>query len=640
MSRLKRVFTLGIVALFSVAFLAGCALFGVDVYFRDNMAVAYINAPSGRIIVTHRQLSNAYNNFGWQFVQQGMTPEEAVRETLDILINREIMVYLSTQNQFFGSFGSGMNMGNRSTLTQGTRALTQHEYDRARRTAFTAMERSIQQIHNQIREERGLADTTAEPPSPPQSQPTFTPYEHYISTRVVGGVREFTLNVSRFETPEDLGAVPTIEEFLATAFAPRNETETERNIARDTQARYVRLLRNAEQGLNFTGDQNTDMAVLRREIDRILIEEEKNILVSRFRDMHEQGVTSFGRDYFELFTNRHNTESELQEWRDAVQIRNQAYVNDLVQRAITVYEREIRLAKDRIARGIDTVEGIGHGLLDGLDGVFYVPAQIVHHYFTVSHILIGFTDAQQEEYRQLQNRLRTNQITEDDFNNQVQVLRNAARGLERDADGQFTGNEFTAEQVLAMVQTHVNPQGNQPAFDKVTAFREMIYRFNTDPGMNNPQFEYVIGIEVRDMDNNNNPIGPEQNSRMVEPFTDAARELYNFQGTLAGGRPQGNSGDMSGLVWTEFGAHIIMYTRPLSEFIFSNSLTMLTEQRDRFLFATQTSYGNQTTFDTILQGLSRRTYQSAEDSIISTFKQQIGRDGILIHERRFRDLWR
>ena len=147
--------------------------------------------------------------------------------------------------------------------------------------------------------------------------------------------------------------------------------------------------------------------------------------------------------------------------------------------------------------------------------------------------------------------------------------------------------------------------------------------------INNPEFEYVIGIDRREIVDGER-VGPDTMSGMVPEFTDASRAL----------RATNRPGEMSGLVWSQFGAHIIMYTRNVSDFIFSNHISLLEQEYHNFLFATQTSYGNQTFFDSIVADLTRHEFSEAERGVRVAFRQQIGENGVRTYPTRFRSLSR
>ncbi|MCL2756318.1 MAG: hypothetical protein FWE45_04690 [Firmicutes bacterium] len=616
MKRLKRCLTLVMVTLFVAAFAMGCALFAPDVEYSRNLVVARVG---NSIEIRRHHLETAFQAWGQQFIQQGDSPERALDRTLDILIEREIMVHLAGTDQFFGSHGEG---------ALGT--LTVAEANRALRNTYEAMERNINQIMQQIRDELNMGG----PNTPEQEVPggiVFTPFEHYITTEVVNNTRIFNLNVDRFKEFDPIVMEPneTMDEFIERAFAPRGTTQAEIDLARETKNRFVRFLRTREEGREFTASQNTPEAVIKREIERIQIEEEKSMLLQRFRDTFSQGTMHAGPEYFQLFVDRHRTEKvevdgeyilPMDLWLDRVSSRSQSYVNSIVNGARTHYQHNVRMAINRFERGLDTTHSISQSIIGGIENVRWAPASIINDFFTVSHILVGFTDEERAELERQEARMRNREISQADFIAIRDGMRANLTTRDRDEDGHQIGPELSVNQVLGIVQREVTGSHN-----KQLTFRNLLYRFGSDPGMQNPQFEYTMGLDTRPTDHNGDRIGEDHNSRMVEPFTIAARSL----------RENGQVGDISGVVWSDFGAHIIMYTRDVSDFVFSNSETRLSQTYQNFLFQTQTSYGNKTFFDAIVEQLTRSEYQDAENGVLATFK---GQHTITINPRNFRNM--
>ena len=82
-------------------------------------------------------------------------------------------------------------------------------------------------------------------------------------------------------------------------------------------------------------------------------------------------------------------------------------------------------------------------------------------------------------------------------------------------------NDVLKEVQVALANANTNEQ-------KDLAFKELMYKYNEDGGIMNAAYPYVLGVA---------------NSKMVESFTDASREL-NTAGVYGG---------VSGLVESEYG---------------------------------------------------------------------------------------
>jgi|GEM_PF-2554969 len=677
MKKFKRLIAVAVLVIFSGAFLTGCVLFARDVAHANSLTVASVG---NSIRITRRQLNDAWGTWGFQFMQQGMTQRQAVEETLRLLIDREIMVYLSKQDrisvgddgyaQFFGSHGFGILTDIDGNYTE---ALTLDELNLALHNVFNSMNNNIREISNQVRTESNLEQNVPAPDPDAPEHPVLAEHNPFIRTIGAGTQRRFELNLSRFETQSahmpvltraDFDGEQTVQEvihaaidaYLETAFEPRLHVQDEINVMRDTRNRIGRALRGNEQGLTFAYERDMNErermdAAVRRELVRMLGEEERNQLVQRFRDMHAQGTMSAGAGYFELFANRHNERnldgtSPMTVWRNRAIETSESYVNGLVARVRDQYIRETRDAVRRFERGAETAAEIGARVITEIENVRFVPQSIVNHYFTVSHVLLGFTEAQQEEIRQINADFARGAFSEAEHLRRTEIVRSQLTVTER-VNGREVGEPLSANRALLEIERVVRASHNPQA-----AFQTQIYRFNSDPGMFNANFEYTMGIDVREIDRNGNPIGEDVNNRMVPEFAAESRRLFNFQGPFATGRPTtgeeitrsghaiGTPGAMSGLVWTDFGAHIIMYTRPVSDFIFSNDESRLNQTYHNFLFATQTSYSNngQTFFDSILENITRSDFSDAEAAVLGTFKSLSG-NGVNINRRNFSNMW-
>jgi hypothetical protein len=311
--------------------------------------------------------------------------------------------------------------------------------------------------------------------------------------------------------------------------------------------------------------------------------------------------------------------------------RNHRYLSDLAEEAENFYRRQVQREIERYNRGLVTDADLRERLLQlnpqsGLKDLYFVPRHLANEYFTVSHILVKYTTEQEAELKQIKARYAQDNNLRN-YQNDLQRLQSQLRVRERNAQGEEFGPELNAWQVLGRVQNMVDGKDMQGRID---AFHRGIYMFGGDGGMNNAEFEYVVGVN---------------HSEMVPEFTDAARELFNYQErTRTGGRVQNAVGDwvdargaMSGLVWTDFGAHIIMYTRNIHDFVFTNTADNMARDFRGLLHATHTSYGNKTTFDAIIEQLKKPSFENFENGLVTEFKRQ---NQVTIRRGNFKDLFR
>lgn len=97
----KKIFSLILCLTMCVSVLAGCNLFGTDLEHYYNTTVATINysysiggeQTSYAENITKRELINAYNSYGYNYVQSyNYTMEEAIDMTIDTIVNRKLMI--------------------------------------------------------------------------------------------------------------------------------------------------------------------------------------------------------------------------------------------------------------------------------------------------------------------------------------------------------------------------------------------------------------------------------------------------------------------------------------------------------------------------------------------------------------------
>lgn len=671
MGKLNRVICILSVFILSAGMLAGCALFERNMQVYNNLPVATV----GNITITKKQLVDGFNNFGYQYEQnEGHTREEALEETLTLLIDREVMVNLALE-QFYGWTEAEITAArkdvwfpynlmvpkDKKTEYFPYTEVTTKEQDSARKAAFTSLNSWYKQLEDEARKSYGLSVETTDKEDESSTDdkvhdtytpftPLLTPYNIEKERIVQNGLTAtkekywettYRLDVSQYAEEKNVGVVAKTWTRNSRVSDP---TDTELKIAESAYGSLVLRLKNNEMGLTFEEDKDkkspeVNQNVIAREVRRMAVEEAKNSVIKKFSDAFAQGLDKEidrspsaeynGVPYATLVA----AYGEQGAYEYAVSSLNSDYTKDLALRAGEYYKRQVRNQIDKYRKQQETDSSIGTKLLDSLSEVYFAPESIINQYFSVSHILIGYSDEQKKELEQIEARYKTSG-NKTDYETSLNALRARTGGYMRE-DGKEVGKFMTAEEILEFIQGYVMPyeKKNDKAYtagatddgyvrdiqEILRAFRDCIYMFNTDPGMVNPQFEYVIGINE---------------SRMVESFNEASRALYwNFDTN----RQEGKPGGMSGLVWSEFGAHIIMYTRPLTDFIYHNSLSVLDSTFGTFLNATQTSYGEKKYFDAIVETLTKPEYETQEQNLIAGYLE--GKT-ITTIKRNFSDLFK
>jgi len=669
----RRVLSVAVVLVFTGIVFAGCSLFTRDVKYYNNLPVAQVGND---ITVTKKELMDAYNSWGYQYVGSfGYTLDKAYETTLDMLIDREITAKLSANIFGFGDAQEGqMKYVDISSPTKEKRvAATEYEAAQARKKSFETIESSLRGLEERIREERkwpDRADNKSSSSTLPVKEDVYTPYEKYL----IRQGNSYRINLARYrELPANEHTFESNDKFLDYLEMARDGSRIiegvansfELTIANDAFERLVRFLANNEKGLGYkynTTAQKRD--TVKRELERMQRQEEKNLLAKRIEDCFDQGILDFDFEIDGVSTNYDQItnlrQTNFVAYEAALSKKNQTFADDLARKAQAEYRSKVRTAVDRYNRKLDTEESYKSKLLDGLNGTHFVPSNVANQFFTVSHILLEYSEQQKTELSKIEERYKQDK-NEANRANAMQVLKDQVR-VTRRADGVATGNPMSAQEVLTYVQSYVAPHSRNKSLDrKVQDFRDCIYMFNSDPGMKNPEYEYVIGADLR-KDQSAKSTEDDTMSKMVPEFTKASRDLFNFnKDENRGGvmRVQeyvrqfevssntfghyelvkdelvDTRGTMSGLVWTDYGAHIIMYTRNISDFIFTNTMEMIETSADFYLNAPLASYGNKTTFDVLVEGIQKPSYSRYEQQRITEYKED---QKITYHKKNYKDL--
>lgn len=714
MRKFRQIICMMVVFILCTLTIAGCALFERDEEYFRNMTVAQVG-PNIRI--TKIQLITGFNNFGGQFLQQGMSREEAFDEVLNILIDREIMVELSVQN--FSEFFTRPQVGPPVLIEGQARvnhinhlrnqtgfnglfylALNDEERAEARRDTFAAMDANFATIEERVRRERGqqgsITPGTPTPPSEPVA--TFEPFTPFQPHLVNNGGR-LEIDVSAFATRESLaGTVPYTWTHTMRG-AQSDDPGVEAVIARETMARFVLTLRNAERGLRFSSSNNTDEAVIGREVDRLLEIFTKNMLTRRFRDSFDQGLDRpITRLEIEYQKENHNMTTFETAYIAAVRARwsatgiidpnepNQIWESDRVRtlraQASQVFQARVRSQIQSFRWGFTGSDEIRNNAsqIGGLANILWMPDEYIDDFFTVSHILVSYSDEQNAQIAALRTKMSQGGANEQDMQELLNGFRGSVSTERRDELGRpIEGVTRTAVQILQELESalvgglEAQPWlSEQQRQDRISTFRDFIYMYGMDPGMINPEFEYVMST---------------REYVMVPEFTTASRELFGYvydavldelglpmfdeEGNpMTEWRRRDNRGNIletrtsvSDIVMTDHGAHIIMFTRTLRCFIPTTEEWTGSNDHLTWLMKPLTSYGNsftgirvaengsetfntihapaRTRFDAIVETLRRPSLDEFERNTVATFKQQLESQGhaIRIYRRNFRDLF-
>ena len=189
-----------------------------------------------------------------------------------------------------------------------------------------------------------------------------------------------------------------------------------------------------------------------------------------------------------------------------------------------------RTLSDQKARFAD--EAAYEAAIDDGETLLYFPDD--NHFF-VKHILIPFSEEQTTRLKNFKNSVEN--AVEGSYNEFRARLAEEIYSYEH-VDGEDYGNPVSVNTIYNEVLNKVG--GAATLYEKERAFDDLIYKYNTDPGIFDMTYGYMEKYDL----------GDSEESYMQE-FADAARELYEG----------GVEGALSGKVVTDYGVHIMYLSK-------------------------------------------------------------------------------
>lgn len=597
-----RLATIVLLLVVAVSFSA-CSLFTTDLDKKYSADTKVLTTANAELSVSREELYHAYSQWGYQYASYYESTDELLKYIAEGLLNDKIMEQRSIEQ-----FG----------------ALRDAEEALALKQAYASMDQTIRAY---VYEALGLEDKD-ESSEEDEEDEVDKPYTPTVFVTTDGDNRVYTLNLESYADEDGTGALQSKDFAYYVPQTPgiaslKNMRQAISKIVRNLQAieSGFTKLKTPERDYLKAADQDepaseyfkylskNERAVLNREIDRMVKANRTSILTSRLSTAYSLGFfvlqiedqTKFAQAYQDAWTEYLQRGSDFDVWCEMINGIDSGKRAELPAYFGCGKDVATNMAKDVIQQyryAVDNAiakynqfpdEDLEASLVkSGLADVYYIPQDVANNLFTVSHILIGFTDEQKNEYQRIQ----------------TEASKNPSYNAQNDLNKLYaatTSNGVSAYDIYGEVKIALEKASTVQ--ERCQIFREYINKYNSDPGMQNleqlnssskPQYEYLMSTN-------------EESNQMVEAFTKASLALND-------------QGEISKLVWTEYGAHIIMYTRDVSDFIFTASAGTEKDYNDK-LFATLTSYGKRTLFSTLIDNYNR-DYSKYREKKLNEYKQE------------------
>ena len=647
----KKIFSLVLCLVMCTAVLTGCNLFGRDLETYYNAVVARINYSyelNGQTItesedITKRELINAYNSYGYNYVNNyGYTQQEAVEATLDTIINRKLMIkdVKSTYKR------ENKELFNDSETTY----LWESTYD-----AFYS---NLRQYYNEILGIEDEEDASQEETSGVYERydPNATYYTYIDDNGVLRyGVKRINevSTISGSDKVLYLDSVPYNYEYqdaegkyvFKELIYETINSYTSNTQWRSALNRYIGVVRDNYSYVDFANDEE----VFYFELDRIYDIVRDNYVVDKYEELYnrraEHGSTLTGVrvqnmiDYYEgevlsdYYTYRNNPSTFETDVLSTSTNVNYVYTGENASNYF--YVGVIKLGfKEGQRTPTDLETDINNGKIDESEK----PSQLNAIYNAVYADIKSDTTGQstgnriyaQDLLDEINDLMDNEEYKYLDYN---VVINDSGRVDEILADEGYTREELDENQINQIVKDYVDARNQLVEYARADAFIKYYYYYNDDTTYQNSDKTSVFGISSTGDVVYNDTFSSAQN----DDFDTALKALYN--------NGEGQVGDTSGLIRADDGIYILFYAGEV-ESLFPNvtsNFSLTFSDIEKFASTRVNIFNNKTYFDLVYDAIYEdNNYSNFEEENLNYLKQTLttGDDnGIVKYPDNYSDLF-
>ncbi len=285
---------------------------------------------------------------------------------------------------------------------------------------------------------------------------------------------------------------------------------------------------------------------------------------------------------------------------------NESYITP--KQIVDLYSSKVRASYTKYE--IEGASTYDSDMTNSANSIYYYKDQGTK-FFKVAHILFKFNDEQSARYKQIETEYNSGKYTKEVRDAELDKLYASIVPIarEKNEDGIYVEKENKAsyEKSSQALRDYIANEvaKEEGKFNKADRFNELIYQYNEDPGMMNPSDIYTIGV-----DGEGNAV-----SSFVPEFNEAGIALYN--------KGNGQIGDISGLVRTENGLHVLFYAGEIENLydginekfsLSDKAVVKLYNERPNILL-------NKTYFDTLYDELVSDNYAIFENLQMTEIKK-------------------
>lgn len=480
--------------LFCVTMFAGCSLIQLNPTKYYSQTVAQIvYDKNNKVNFTMKDLLEAYDNYGYQLQQNDSTlsSEDALKQTAELMVQRYMLVK-EIKNQI-------------GELTQGEKNVLMRETYEHINTTLASLEDEIRvEWDRVVNEDDKDEDSSTEEEGPTEYQEYKPTVERVYYEEEVNGVTKYKSKLVRVEEEKEPEDESDPGKFV--------QNITDADVSAEAWKRYMKTLQknNEELGIKLS-----DEKAFEKEINRIYGVLEENKYISKYQEHLTKNLEIDSTSVVESYKQKYKRDYELYSNNES------AYHTAMANDASTVY---------------------------------YHPNS-GNEYVYVTHVLLGFSDETLAKIKNLEKLYQSNSIEKSVYEAKLKQLQNIETTMIDYYDEKGNKKQISAQLAYEEIYNNVSKYDKDVNFElRAKEFNKYIYKYNTDQGILNRDFAYVVNLDTNVED------------QMVKEFADEARRLQKKEGV----------GAMSEPILTEYGYHIILNLGPVTNVVEYNNIDNLT----------------------------------------------------------------
>lgn len=551
--------------------LAGCSLVTTNVDKQLNEVVASFD--NGRVEVTREDLILTYNSIGNSNYDNSSTPTQSgVEQTLNLALNRAILVDFLTADD---------KQAEREKLGLDKIVLTTYEANNVWRNVYSYLNSALKNNEDQLREEAGA--TLEEETTEEEKSTAYTPYDktytyyydsqsgQFVLERVIEDTPYENESIALFDTSADLTfaekAKQAMENFRSKYWEYTDSTEmdptyeSENSFSDKAWNKYINALTRAEADRNLSKE---PAEIFLREVQRIYQIYYDNQILTRFQEDFEKS-------------------------------------NDVTIDMVATKFKELYNAQyEQFTANPSAFDSL---IPTSAEKVYYM--QNPEGYFKVNHILIKFSDEQNDAMEAEKTKLSNGQITKTQYEANIEKIKSETKAYNRDTQEYESMDTFYSK-----LQSALSTATSDST--RMVVFREFMHRYSQDDATLNASACYYIPTDST-------------KDTMEENFANVSRELYD--------NGNGQVSAISNFAETSYGYHIIMYTGKATNISASGNNQTIVERLNGYYL---NPLYNKTMLDQIIENITLTSYSTYENNILNQIKAD---KNIVIYPSSYNDLY-